>query len=48
VLDNDEMLDADAAADHRRDVKRSAVITAISLALVLVASTLIVVGGIPA
>lgn len=45
---SDEILDADAAAAHRRDVKRTVVITTVSLALVLVTSTLVVIGGVPA
>ena len=42
---HDDLLDADAAAANRRDVRRAAVITIASLALVLVASLLVVVGG---
>jgi hypothetical protein len=48
VHNSDDILDADAAAANRRDVRRTVVITAISLALVLVTSTLVVLGGSPA
>jgi len=40
-----DLLDADAAAANRREVRRTIIITAISISLVLVASTLMVMGG---
>ena len=42
MVDHDELLDADAAAADRRDQRRTVVITSISLALVVLASLLIV------
>lgn len=42
----DEFLDDDAATANRHDTRSAAVITVVSLAAVLVASTLVVFGGI--
>ncbi|MCU1440873.1 MAG: hypothetical protein JWP85_1870 [Rhodoglobus sp.] len=39
-------MDADSAAANRRDIVRAAVITAVGLATVVVASLLVVVSGI--
>ena len=47
MVDHDELRDADAAA-NRRDARLAAVITIASLALVLIASLLVVAGGISA
>ncbi len=45
---HDDLLDADAAAANRRELKRTIVISTVALVLVLVASSLILLGGIPA
>ena len=42
MVDHDELLDADAAAADRRDLRRIVGITTISLALVVLASLLLV------
>jgi hypothetical protein len=44
VAEHDDRLDADAAAANRRDVQRAVVITIASLALVILASLLVVMG----
>jgi predicted secreted protein len=46
VVDHDELLDADAAAADRRDLRRIVIITTISLALVVLASLLLVASAI--
>jgi hypothetical protein len=43
----DELLDEHADAQNRRDTRRATIVTSVSLAMVLVASLAVVLGGIP-
>jgi hypothetical protein len=46
VAEPDEFLDDDAATANRHDARSAVIITVVALAAVLVASTLVVFGGI--
>lgn len=45
--ESDELLDEHADAQNRRDTRRAAVVTSVSLAMVLAASLAVVLGGLP-
>lgn len=46
MAEPDELLDDDAVTANRHDTRSAAIITIVALATVLVASTLVVLGGI--
>jgi len=46
VAEPDDFLDDDAATANRNDTRSAVIITVVSLAAVLVASTLVALGGI--
>jgi hypothetical protein len=46
MVEREEHLDALASAENRRDTRRAAVITVVALATVVLASTLVVLGGV--
>jgi hypothetical protein len=45
VADPDDLLDDVSAAENRRDVRRAAIITIITIATVILASLIAVIGG---
>jgi hypothetical protein len=45
--ESDELLDEHADAQNRQDARRAAIVTSVSLAMVVAASLLVVIGGIP-
>ncbi len=46
MLEPDELLDDAAATDNRRDVRRAVTIAILAIAIVLMASMMLVIGGI--
>ena len=48
MTDPDELLDEEAVAANRADVRRAAILTAVALGAILVASVLAVAAGVPA
>jgi hypothetical protein len=45
--ESDELLDEHANAQNRRDARMAAIVASVSLAMVVAASLLVVIGGIP-
>ncbi len=48
MVDHDELLDAAAAEANRRDIRRAVAMTVVSGVLVVLASLLVIAGGIGA
>jgi hypothetical protein len=46
MVEREEHLDALASAENRRDTRRAAIITIVALATVVLASLLLVLGGV--
>jgi hypothetical protein len=45
--ESDDLLDERAAAENRQDARTAAIVTSVSLAMVVAASLLVVAGGLP-